>query len=173
MRISQAALNTVNVLLPFEACLVKRMTENGILGPAEQIMLGLGLKGKDVRTLPGLTLAYLGDCIYELVIRTMLVEQGMMHVSELNKVASSFAKASAQCAMFRAVEDKLSEEEMAAFKRGRNVKSSSTAKNATVADYRVATGYEALLGYLYLLNRFDRVLELVKLGVEAREKKDT
>lgn len=136
---------------------------------SEDVKKTFGLEGRDIRTLPGLTLAYLGDCIYELTIRTMLVEEGMMHVSELNKAASGYAKAAAQCAMFRAVEELLTEEEMAVFKRGRNVKSSSTAKNATVADYRNATGYEALMGFLYLEGRTDRILELVKIGADSRK----
>ena len=123
------------------------------------------LAHKDVRQIPALTLAYLGDAVYELVIRTMLVEQGTMHVSDLNKAAVGYVRAAAQKDLFKAVETMLDEEEMAAFKRGRNVKSNSCAKNASVTDYRIATGFEALVGYLYLNNRLDRVLELVHAGI--------
>ena len=126
----------------------------------------LGLEKKDVRQLPALTLAYLGDCIYELVIRTMLVERGIMHVSELSKASVGYVKATAQKDLFQKIESLLSEEEIAAFKRGRNVKSSSCAKNASITDYRIATGFEALMGYLYVQGRFDRILELVKKGIE-------
>lgn len=142
------------------------------MNPADEIIKALGLENRDLREIPALTLAYLGDCIYELVVRTMLVESGIMHVSELSKSATAYVKASSQCRMFRAVEPELSEEEMAVFKRGRNVKSSTKAKNSSIADYRVATGYEALMGYLYLAGRFDRILELVKAGCGKPEVTD-
>ncbi len=133
----------------------------------DKIIEQMNLKERDVRQIPGLTLAYLGDCIYELVIRTMLVERGMSHVSELNREASSRAKASAQAELLHKIEPFLSEEEAAAYRRGRNVKSASVAKHATVIDYRTATGFEALMGYLYLNNRIDRILELVMMGEQS------
>ena len=134
-----------------------------------QIIERFGMPAKDVNAMPALTLAYIGDCIYELVIRTLLVERGLTHVSELNKNAVGYVKASAQKDMYHAVEDKLSEEEAAVFRRGRNVKSSSCPKNASVTDYHTATGYEALMGYLFLKGRTDRITELVKTGIEARQ----
>ena len=127
------------------------------------------LPAKDVRQIPALTLAYLGDCIYELVIRTMLVESGIMHVSELNKAATGHVKAAAQKELLQRIEPMLDEEELAAFKRGRNVKSNSCAKNASVTDYRIATGFEALMGWLYLQGRTDRILELVQAGLMKAE----
>ena len=133
-----------------------------------QITGGLGLEKKDVNAMPALTLAYLGDCIYELVIRTMLVERGITHVSELNKAAVGYVKASAQKNMFFAVEEMLTEEEIAVFKRGRNVKSSSCPKNASVTDYHTATGFEALMGYLYLKGRSERLVELISTGINKR-----
>ena len=136
---------------------------------ADSIIEGLGLTARDVRQIPALTLAYLGDAVYEIVVRTLLVEQGIMHVSDLNKTAVKYVKAASQKAMYLAVEQDLSEDELAAFKRGRNVKSNSCAKNASVTDYRIATGYEALIGFLYLEDRFDRILELIKAGIERRE----
>lgn len=141
----------------------------GQINLADSIIGSLGLESKDVRQIPALTLAYLGDAIYEIVVRTMLVEQGIMHVSDLNKTAVKYVKAASQKAMYLAVEAELSEDELAAFKRGRNVKSNSCAKNASVTDYRIATGYEALIGYLYLSDRFDRILELVRIGIDRRE----
>ena len=124
-----------------------------------------GLDQKDVNAMPALTLAYLGDCIYELVIRTVLVERGITHVSELNRAAVSYVRASAQKDIFFAIENELDEEETAVYKRGRNVKSSSCPKNASIADYHTATGFEALMGYLYAKGRTERLLELVSLGV--------
>ena len=138
----------------------------------DKIIEQMNLKERDVRQIPGLTLAYLGDCIYELVIRTMLVERGMSHVSELNREASSRAKASAQAELLHKIEPFLSEEEAAAYRRGRNVKSASVAKHATVIDYRTATGFEALMGYLYLNNRIDRILELVMMGEQSDKEAD-
>lgn len=130
----------------------------------KDILQAFDIKERDPRQIPALTLAYLGDCIYELVIRTMLVEQGLSHVSELNKEASARAKASAQAELLHKIEPMLTEEETAAYKRGRNVKSAGIAKHATVIDYRTATGFEALMGYLYVNDRTDRILELVKAG---------
>ncbi|MCR5321995.1 MAG: ribonuclease III [Lachnospiraceae bacterium] len=134
-----------------------------------QITGSLGLEEKDVNAMPALTLAYLGDCIYELVIRTMLVERGTTHVSDLNKAAVGYVKASAQKDMFHAIEDMLDEEEMSVFRRGRNVKSSSCPKNASVTDYHTATGFEALMGYLYLKGRYERLTGLIKTGIDKKE----
>jgi len=125
-----------------------------------------GLTKKDPRTIPGLTLAYLGDCVYELIVRSMLVESGIMHVSELNKAAVSHVRAGAQAKLMQDIEPKLTEDESAVYHRGRNAKSASVPKNASVAEYRTATGFEALIGYLYLEGRFDRILELVIPGAD-------
>ena len=124
---------------------------------------------RDIRQIPALTLAYLGDAIYELILRTMLVEQGMSHVDSLNKKASGFAKAPTQAKIFRIIEESLNEEELGFYKRGRNAKSGSVAKSGTVMDYRMATGFESMLGYLYLSGRQDRILELVKQGINGLE----
>ena len=122
---------------------------------------------KDVRQVPALTLAYLGDAIYELVLRTMLVEQGLSHVDSLNKKASGYAKAPTQAKIFRIIEESLSEEELGFYKRGRNAKSGSVAKSGTVMDYRMATGFESMLGYLYLSGKQERILELVMQGING------
>ena len=126
-------------------------------------------KPRDIRQIPALTLAYLGDAIYELVIRTTLVENGMSHVDSLNKKASGYAKAPTQARIFKIIEPLLSEEELGYFKRGRNAKSGSVAKSGTVTEYRVATGFEALMGFLYLSGNTDRILELVKAGIDGLE----
>lgn len=126
----------------------------------------LNLPEADIRTFSPLTLAYIGDCIYELVIRTMLIEAGNAPVNKLHKRASNLVKASAQKDLFRSIEDALSEEERAVFKRGRNAKSFTSAKNASISEYRIATGFEALMGYLYLNNQLDRLVELIKLGLD-------
>ena len=114
-----------------------------------------------------LDLAYIGDCVYELIIRTMIVSESNAPVNKLNKKASNLAKAATQSAMAEAIMDSLTEEEEAAYKRGRNAHSATKAKNATTSDYRRATGFEALIGYLYLQKKFDRIMELVKKGIES------
>lgn len=114
-----------------------------------------------------LTLAYMGDCAYEIVIRTLLVHQGNTHVDRLNKRASNLAKAATQSQLIGAILGELTEEETAIYKRGRNAKSYTSAKNASIHDYRRATGFEALIGWLYLKGEFDRMTGLIRFGFEA------
>lgn len=123
------------------------------------------LPGTDIRTYSPLTLAYIGDSIYDLLIRTMLVEHGNAQVNKLHQKASKLVKASAQKDILHAIEDQLTEEELGYYKRGRNAKSFTVAKNASVTDYRTATGFEALVGFLYLTEQTDRILTLVQLGL--------
>ncbi len=115
-----------------------------------------------------LVLAYIGDSIYDLVIKTYLLEtKGKMPVNKLNHYASHLLKAVTQSAMMEQIEPTLSKEEEAVYKRGRNAKSYTCAKNASVAEYRKATGFEALLGWLYLKGEFDRMMEIIKMGVDS------
>ena len=117
------------------------------------------LKDADLRTYSPLTLAYIGDGVYELVIRTILVKKANCPVNRLHKKASSLVKASAQSGMMEILEPLLTEEEKSVYRRGRNAHSATMAKHATMADYRRATGFEALMGYLYLKEDFSRILE--------------
>ena len=116
-----------------------------------------------------LTLAFMGDCVYEFIIRTRIVYDGNAHVSALSKKSSAFAKAQTQAKIIEGLFDSLSEEEQAAYKRGRNANTHSKAKNATLGEYRKATGFESLLGYLYIKKDFDRIMEIVKAGIEIIE----
>lgn len=118
-----------------------------------------------MRSYSPLTLAYIGDGVYELIIRTILVKRGNRPVNQLHKQASSLVKAAAQSAMMETLEPLLTEEEKSVYKRGRNAHSTTMAKHATMADYRRATGFEALLGYLYLKEDFARLVELVRAGI--------
>ena len=127
------------------------------------------LKDADLRTYSPLTLAYIGDGVYELVIRTILVKKANCPVNRLHKKASSLVKASAQSGMMEILEPLLTEEEKSVYRRGRNAHSATMAKHATMADYRRATGFEALMGYLYLKEDFSRILELVHAGLEKEE----
>ncbi len=124
------------------------------------------LKPVDIRTYSPLTLAYIGDGVYELIIRTVLVEQGNLQPAKLHKKSSGLVKAAAQAAMIHGLEAQLTEEELSAYKRGRNAKAYHTAKNASVADYRTATGFEALMGWLYLTGRYERMVSLIRAGLE-------
>ena len=124
-----------------------------------------GLKEVDMKAYSPLTLAYIGDAVYELVIRTMVVEKGNRQASQLHRLTTSYVKAQAQAAMIEALEPELTEEELAIYKRGRNAKSYTSAKNASILDYRKATGLETLIGYLYLSGREERVLFLIKEGI--------
>ena len=127
------------------------------------------LEDTDIRTYSPLTLAYIGDAIYELVIRTILVEKGNTQVNKLHQRASKLVKASAQSEIIEKLKPYLTEEEMGIFKRGRNAKSFTMAKNASMSDYRRATGFEALMGHLYLTEQWDRMLELIKIGITEGE----
>ena len=113
-----------------------------------------------------LVLAYVGDAVYEIMIRTKVVNEGNAQVNKLHKKTAGLVKAAAQAQMIMALEGELTEEEHAVYKRGRNAKSASMAKNATMKDYRMATGFEALVGYLYLSEQYRRLAELVSLGLE-------
>ena len=108
------------------------------------------LEDQNLRSYSPLTLAYIGDGVYELIIRTILVKKGNCPVNRLHKKASSLVKAGAQSAIMEVIEEELTPEELSVYRRGRNAHSPTMAKHATMADYRRATGFEALMGYLYL-----------------------
>ena len=129
-----------------------------------------GIEPKDIRRYSPLTLAYIGDGVYDLIIRSMIVGEGNMRVNELNHRASEIVKAHAQSELIGRIMPALTEEELAVYKRGRNAKSATVAKNATVVDYRRATGFEALIGYLYLQDRTERMMELILQGLDGSGK---
>lgn len=112
-----------------------------------------------------LVLAYIGDAVYELILRTVVVSKGNKQVNKLHRETSRYAKAQAQAAMMDTLLPLLTEEEVDIYRRGRNAKSHTTAKNASVRDYRKATGFEALMGYLYLSDCRSRLIELVKVAL--------
>lgn len=124
------------------------------------------LKEVDIRAYSPLTLAYIGDCVYDLVIRTIVVERGNEPANKLHKKTVTYVKAQTQAAMIEALLPYLTEEEEAVYKRGRNAKSYTSAKNASIGDYRKATGMEALVGYLYLTGQEARIMELIKTGLK-------
>ena len=123
------------------------------------------LEDQDLRSYSPLTLAYIGDGVYELIIRTILVKKGNCPVNRLHKKASSLVKAGAQSAIMEVNEEERTPEELSVYRRGRNAHSPTMAKHATMADYRRATGFEALMGYLYLKEDYTRMLTLVRMGI--------
>lgn len=134
-----------------------------LLGQIKQVF---ECKEQDVRAYSPLTLAYIGDAIYDLTIRSVVVERGNRAANDLHKRTTRYVKAETQAKMIVALLEELTEEEEAVYKRGRNAKSYTSAKNATIGDYRKATGMEALIGFLYLTDRTDRMLYLIKRGIE-------
>lgn len=130
-----------------------------------QIKKEFECKEVDVRAYSPLTLAYVGDAVYEVVIRTVIAERANRAANELHKRAVKYVQAGTQATMITALQEILTEDELAVFKRGRNAKSNTSAKNASITDYRKATGFEALIGFLYLTDQMDRVLYLIKEGI--------
>lgn len=116
-----------------------------------------------------LVLAYLGDAVYELYIRGLLINRGNLPVNRLHKAAIGYVKAKAQSDVILALEPELTEEELRVYKRGRNVKPATIPKNADVSDYHRATGFEALVGYLYLSGQTARLNHLFSLAIEILE----
>lgn len=126
----------------------------------------LRLKEADAASYSPLVLAYLGDAVYELAIRTLVVNEGNRQVNKMHRESASLVKAGTQMEFLLAIEDALTEEEKSVYRRGRNAKSVTMAKHATMKEYRMATGFEALIGYLYLQGRLERLAELLGLGLE-------
>lgn len=126
-----------------------------------------GMQEVDIREYSPLTLAYIGDSIYDLIIKSLVINAGNKQVQKLHQETSSLVQASAQSKMMRTLQDILTEEEHAIYKRGRNAKSVSPAKNQSITDYRRATGFEALMGYLYLKKDMKRLIDLVKIGLDS------
>lgn len=135
----------------------------------EKFVKEFDIEKQDIRTYSPLTLAYIGDAIFELVIRTVLVERKNTQPEKLHKAATKIVKAETQALMIEGLKEELTEKELAVYKRGRNAKAVTRAKNATMSEYRRATGFEALMGYLYLNGEMERMLELIHKGVEKAE----
>lgn len=122
-----------------------------------------------IRMLNPLSLAYIGDAVHEMFVRTYVISRYSGSINNLNKMVVSMIKATAQAEAVRNIEHQLSEEELSIYKRGRNAKSLTVPKNTTVGVYRSATGFEALLGYLYLTGQEERLILLVSEAVKVAE----
>lgn len=137
--------------------------EKGVMLP-EGIRESFGCKEQDIRSFSPLTLAYIGDCVYELIVRTVVVERGNRQPQKLQKESAEFSRAGTQCRIYEALLSEVTEEEADILRRGKNAHFHTKARNATPSEYRKATALEALIGYLYLTGRMERVLELLKVG---------
>lgn len=122
-------------------------------------------QGASPKELSPLVLAYIGDGVFEMLVRTMVVAQANAPVNTLHKKARRYVNAKSQSAFYFSIKELLNDEEQAVFKRGRNAKSFTVPKNADLTDYRHATGLEALFGYLYLSGSMDRLLLLYNAGI--------
>lgn len=114
-----------------------------------------------------LALAYIGDGVYEMFIRTYILNKGNAPVNKMHKGSRDLVRATAQAKIYHAIEPMLTEEEKQVLKRGRNAKSISAPKNADITEYRHATGLEALIGYLYIDGQIDRITEIIATGLET------
>lgn len=114
-----------------------------------------------------LALAYIGDSVFDVMVRTIEVGKVNKQVNKYHRDVSEIVCAPAQARMIDAIKEKLTEEERAVYKRGRNAHFYTKAKNASRTDYRKATGFEALLGYLYLQEDFARLTDVVKMALET------
>ena len=133
----------------------------------EQIKQYFPCQKQDIRTYSPLTLAFIGDGVYELVIRSILVQEANRSANDLHRMAVQYVRAESQAQMILALKPELTETESDVFRRGRNASPHTIPKNATRSDYHKATGFEALVGYLYLTGQTDRMLELIRKGMEA------
>ena len=127
----------------------------------EEIHASFPVKEVDLRQYAPLKLAYLGDAVFEILMRTLVIERVGGPVKNLHKETSRFVNAGAQSMLVH-----LTEDEMAAYRHGRNAKTSSVAKHADIHDYRNATGLEALFGYLYLKGESGRAVKLLQIAMD-------
>lgn len=129
----------------------------------------LPVKPGDLSTYSPLALAYVGDAVFDLYIRTLILSRGNAPVHKLHKQSVAFVKAKAQSDIIHKLLDRLDPDEQDAVRRGRNAKSGTAPKNTDIADYKYATGFETLLGYLYIRQDFDRLMEVLRLSTEQSE----
>ena len=133
-------------------------------------ILSNGIGESEVNLLNPLNLAFIGDAVYEQHVRErMVINHQDFNATKLHKACVSFVKASSQSLIMNFLESELTEEEERIYKRGRNTKSATVPKNAKVSDYRRATGFEALVGYLFLLKKEERLMTILNRSVEIIE----
>ena len=132
-----------------------------------RILDGFNFSDNNINSLPPLVLAYVGDAVYEVFIRTFLISEGNVPVHVLHKRSINYVKAKAQSDIVHRIMADLTPEEHDVVRRGRNAKSGTIPKNADVTEYKYATGFEALVGYLYLKKDYDRLIMILKLAISG------
>lgn len=145
--------------------------EKSIISLEDSLDSVFGLSSKDWKLYSPLTLAYLGDAVYEMVIRTICVKRTNMQTQKLHRKVTGYVSAKEQAKMMDALIGELTEEEESIYRRGRNSKPYTKAKNASMEEYLKATGFEALVGYLYLQKEYERMNALIAHGIEALQEK--
>lgn len=125
-----------------------------------------GIKEIDPFLYPALQLAYIGDVVFEKIIRTRAMKKGIRNVKTLHRESSSYARAKTQAELSLIITELLEDDEKAILKRGRNAKSHTVPKNALLADYKNATAFEAVIGYLYMKKNEDRINYLVNYAID-------
>lgn len=121
------------------------------------------------RLIPPIVLAYIGDAIYEVAVRQYLISKPNLKPNQLHRQATGMVSAKAQSRIVTALDPVLTDEEKDVVRQGRNAKSGSIPKNADVLEYRHATAFESLIGYLYYMQQLDRMRELIGMGIEYIE----
>lgn len=149
----------------------KDLTDIPFPGINSLIRDSFNLEKKDVRTYSPLTLAYIGDAVFDIIIRTIIVDKGNSSVNRLHKLSASYVSAKSQNLMVNEIFEEFTKEEKDIFRRGKNTKMHTVAKNASLSEYRNATGFEAVLGYLYLLDNTDRLFYLVNLAINNKDER--
>lgn len=122
-----------------------------------------------LRTYSALSFAYIGDAVYELIIRTMITSRGNMKPNKYHQHVIEYVNARGQVRIMEKIRPHLTEEENVIFRRGKNAKPPTCAKNQSLHDYHIATGFEALVGYLYLGGQMRRLMELLDIGLQEEE----
>lgn len=137
----------------------------------EKVREIFGITAPDLRQVPVLTLAYVGDSAYDLILRTYFAETTTLHGKPLHDLVQKYVTAKSQAKAADGLQTELTEEEQSVYRRGRNARPETVTKHASAAEYYKATGLEALIGYLYLSGRTERAAELVRKGMEHAEAK--
>lgn len=120
------------------------------------------LSSEEARRINALSLAYIGDAVFEVLVREhLLMDNLVLSAHKLHVKAIAYVKAQSQSLFLRLIEEKLTEDEMQIYRKGRNAKSPTMPKSASVTDYRTATGFEALIGYLYITGQEDRIKMII------------
>jgi len=133
---------------------------------SRKIFIEISLKERDIREYTPLALAYLGDAVYELFIRTLVLSEGNAPVHKLHKLSTEYVKAKAQSGIIHRIFESLTPEEQDIVRRGRNAKPGTVPKNADIVEYKYATGFESLLGYLYLKQDYTRMMQILKMCIQ-------